>query len=219
MSRGKQVPYPVRNAIRALAWEGVSAAEIERELGRKHWFGTYPVSLRTIQNVVKQARQEEPPDPAGPWSLADASIPADDVRLIRDVLPTIIGGDAGKSWPSREYVQWLVRVRRAAPDISSHWVPTLASAYRVLARDGKDTRYLDMVLVLRPWESENTLKSFYHAVRCARRLLGPPDVLRWVLTDLEVFWLVDIDQDGAPIIDGDDVLYGPCNERVRIAWS
>jgi hypothetical protein len=207
MPRGKQVPYPVRNAIRALAWEGVGAAEIERELERKRWFGTYPVSLRTIQNVAKQARQQESPEPVGPWTLNDCD--PEDVRLIRDVLALAIGPYPRPWWPSRALVQQMIRVRQAAPDIPADWALTVARTYHTLLANGEDARQLDMILVLRPWRDESTLEVFFVAVRCLRSQLGALDALRWVLVDLEVLNMYDNYPAGTVEID-DAVLMGPC---------
>jgi len=212
MPRGKQVPYPVRNAIRELAWEGIGAAEIERELERKRWFGTYPVSLRTIQSVAKQARQQEPPEPVGPWTLNDCD--PEDVRLIRDVLALAIGPYPRPWWPSRALVQQVIRVRQAAPDIPADWALNVARAYRTLFANGEDARQLDMILVLRPWRDKSMLKVFFVAVRCLRSQLGTLDALRWVLADLDVLDIYNTVPGGGGRFEIDDSpLMEPCPDK------
>jgi hypothetical protein len=137
----------------------------------------------------------------------------DDFQLIRDVLAERIGSAVGRRWPTTGLVDWIVHVRRADPEIPAAWASALANAYRVQGARKEDTRYLDMVLLFRPWKSENALNSFIHAVQCSRPLLGSPDALRWVLADVEALNTCEVE--GELMID-DDVLSEPCNARALI---
>jgi hypothetical protein len=139
------------------------------------------------------------------------------MQLVRDVLAERVSAALGRGWPTRGLVHWIVHVRRADPDIPVVWASALASAYRVQVARKEDTRYLDMVLVFRPWKSQAAYRAFIRAVQCSRPLLGATDALRWVLADVEV--LDTYEADGELMID-DDVLSEPCNARALvIPWN
>ncbi len=213
MPRGKQVPYEVRKEIELLTWEGVGPAEIERQLERSNWKGRHSVDRRTIQRIAKEAREKAPPDPSGPWSLNDENTNPDDLGLVRSTLATRIYSGLRRddlTWPSRAFVDALIRVRRAAPGIPGHWLDAVARAYYALDKRQEDARYLDLFLVMEPWKGEASLEAMLSTVRCARPLLGPPDVLAWVLGDIEVF---DTWDEGGQFRIADERLRGPCNRR------
>jgi hypothetical protein len=91
---------------------------------------------------------------------------------------------------------------------------TVAQTYQTPLANGEDARQLDMILVLRPWRDESTLKVFFVAVRCLRSQLGSLDALRWVLVDREVLNMYD-DYPADTIKIDDAVLMGPCPEPER----
>lgn len=202
MSKGRQVSVQIQQEVTRLVREGFEPAQIARELERKQWLGSDPVSSRTLQRMVRDLR---PTDDSGPWSLAEAD--ADQARLILDVLSYAIGSMSGaRAWPSADLARWIAHVKAAAPGVPASWAYGLAWAYQT--RQAEDTRLLDMALALRPWASESDLEWFVHLVQCSRETLGPPDALRQALLELvsdEV--LMRLDQPG-----------DKCGRRFRV-WT
>ena len=105
--------------------------------------------------------------------------------------------------------RWLVRVRTAAPDIPPDWALALARSYRVHRDDDwENVRYLDMVLILRPWVSESDLDWFVYTVQRSRRLLGEPTILQFTLSGLVDDRLLE-----------DDIFAPPPKGRRLRAWG
>ena len=85
-----------------------SPAQIRRELEKRPDLEYELPSDRTIQMIVKEAR---PPDPSGPWSLADAE--PRDVALVLPVLAAVVGKSQGRQHVTRAEAKWVVKLRSA----------------------------------------------------------------------------------------------------------
>jgi hypothetical protein len=172
------------------------------------------VSVKTIARRLRYFSGKY--DDSGPWSLADSD--PDDAHLVLEVLDRQMNGSPYQSWPTRALAQWIIRVRKAAPDMLWSWALSVAKAYWQQELRGKDTRYLDLLLAHKTYLAGSN-EDFFRAVRCARPILGDPDVLVWILFDWEVLSYYE-DPDGSLGVDASD-LTGPCdyNPRVLKAWQ
>ena len=179
MARAKATTVQQEREIRRCVSQGITAPkqvhrhlEAEGLLAGEDW-----VCEKT---VARRIREFTPHDESGPWSLANAD--PDEARIILDVLALALDG---RSWPTRAMAQWIAHVKTVAPDIPSYWALSLAQGYHACRDDNyKYIRYLDMVLILRPWASESDLEWFVYIVQCSRQELGPPSVLQWALMDV-----------------------------------
>jgi hypothetical protein len=175
--------------------------EMEGLLEGEHW-----VSEKT---VARRIREFTPHDDSEPWSLADTE-PNEAARIL-DILAIRVSPPYAR-WPTRAEAQWFARVRTACPDIPSSWALALAGMYREATSPGTawpeaEVQYLDMVLALQPWASENHLHRWVYAVQCAAARHEPPEILRWALSEL-----VDVDllMELTKVVD---------NPRILKAWA
>jgi len=101
-------------------------------------------SLRTVQDIVREFR---PPDPSSKWSVAEAE--GDEARLVLPVMVQI----ALRSKQRRLHVtngeaDWIIRVRRAVPELDPWRVYQLARMYMVMQARKQPTDTLDLLLGL-----------------------------------------------------------------------
>jgi hypothetical protein len=153
MPRGPDMDLDVQRAIADYVTAGqTSGAAIGRELDRQERFTGRVPDTRAIQRLVKKLM---PPDDSGPWSFADLDRgdgDPEEARLVLDVLPVIVEYTGGRVWPSRNLARWIVRVKRAAPTIPPWTAYVYARLYQVQPPDDPNTRLLDLLLALRPWD-------------------------------------------------------------------
>ena len=55
---------------------------------------------------------------------------------------------------SRDQAKWVVRVRRAAPDLKPGQAWPISVSYWLREADGRETQHLDDFLAIAPWRSE-----------------------------------------------------------------
>jgi len=139
-------------------------AAIVSDLGAE--FPDKPVSARAIAQwaakgwIVKSA-------PDAPWSISDAEAP-EDIPLVLEVVRSQIEDPWPMPWPTKAVAKWIVRIRRAYPDMGDLvYVNYLAR----LARQGEETR-VARFLAFGPWRDEGA--ALYEAVS---RNLVPMDTL------------------------------------------
>ena len=142
--------------IKEMAVSEVSAGAIERQLELEAGtgeagFGPNDVpSRRTIHDIVVEYT---PKDDTDPWELADAE--ADEAALVLPVLATIIEKtEERRSHVTQAEAQWIVRIRRAAPDLDPWMVYLIALNYMACAQHGVPHNHLDAYLAFAPWRSQ-----------------------------------------------------------------
>lgn len=95
-------------------------------------------SLRTAQRMAREVR---PAQPGERWSFTHAE--PDEARL---VLPVLAAVGEGYGSLSRETAEWVVRVRRAAPEMEPYAAFVWAIRYQAAVTAGKPTGWLDLGL-------------------------------------------------------------------------
>jgi hypothetical protein len=139
--------------------EGFNATQIHRKLGQEGLFKGHPLSLRTIQRMVREFAPIR--DESGPWSLSDAD--PEEARLVVDVLFQVLEANNGREWLTKDIAASIVRIRTASPSIP----PTFAYRLSRFARSASaqsDSRALDITLGARPWESSEREKRWFQVL-------------------------------------------------------
>ena len=161
--RRRNMDAALQRWIESEAHLGFSPAEIDRRMRAEPQFfkkDDLP-SLRTIRRVVNDVRIE---DPSGTWGIKDAD--AEDARLVLDTLAYVILETQGKKCTlTITEAEWVLRVRKVAPDASPHTVWRLAREYmRLESRGIADSAPLDQYLAFKPWKSANGFANYSMAV-------------------------------------------------------
>ena len=162
--RRRSWPLSVIGRIKEMAASELSSGAIYRRLelearSGEAGFGLDDVpSRRTIHNIVDE---HTPKDESERWLLKDAE--GDEATLVLPVLATLIEKMEGRrSYVTQAEAQWIVRIRRATPDLDLWTVYTLALAYMVRVEGGtKD--HLDAFLAFAPWRSEDDHRRYNKA--------------------------------------------------------
>lgn len=183
MSRGRQATRDQKIAVQLLALAGHKPAEVYRMLEEKGLLKDPNPDLgrRTIERMVRDAK---PLDPSGPWSFAAAD--PEEARLVLDVVVWVFHWSKGRTWLTNEVTSWVARVREAAPGVPTNWAYHLAIAYQGATQRRQDSRSLDVVLAVKPWEVEGAeddegeagteFDRRYALMQWAHDELGPPDM-------------------------------------------
>jgi hypothetical protein len=115
---------------------------------------------RTIRRRIAERR---PPNPQDPWTLAEAD--GDEGALILPVLAALMERTEGRvAGFTREQAQWVVKVRRAAPDLEPLHAWEVAFAYQGAVQQGReaDRASLDALLAFAPWRSDEARGHFWN---------------------------------------------------------
>ena len=154
--RRRSWPLSVLGRIKELAASELSAGAIHRKLeleasSGEAGFGLNDVpSRRTIHNIVAEHTLEDDSDP---WELAEAE--ADEAALVLPVLAAIIEKtEERRSHVTQDQAKWIVRIRRAAPDLNAWMVYLIALNYMACAEHGVPHNHLDAYLAFAPWRSQ-----------------------------------------------------------------
>ncbi len=144
--RRRSTDQAVVQRIHELAAIGRTAGEVERQLALD---GLDVPAYRTISNIAREARQTA----GDTWSLADREdMTSDDAGLVLPVLGELL---KLSKWEVRhvtkEEAAWIVRIRRAVPDVPPFESLQLARQYLQREKDGQPTDDLDRVLAWRGW--------------------------------------------------------------------
>ena len=151
MSKGPQTTADQELAAKALLLEGISGkAQIFKKLKEIGLLdGENSRSQRTIDRMVDRLSHA---DVSGPWSLEDEAVP-EDASLALEVLAQVYDRTDGRVWLTKDLATWVIRLRRATPDMPASWAYVLAWQYVAEASKQQDqeNRLLDVVVALKPW--------------------------------------------------------------------
>lgn len=143
-----RVAYDVRAEIKRLAAliEPPTAREIQLMLDQDPRFAGRVPPLRTVQNIAQGAAVV---DDSEPWSLAHASGAV--AGMILPVLALVAEETKGRrSHITLREARWIIRVRRARPDLLPWLVWRFARAYLAAESRETSTADLDLQLALAP---------------------------------------------------------------------
>jgi len=146
---------------------------------------------RTIRRRITERR---PPDPHDPWTLATTK--GDKAARLLPVLRAVLERTEGRTKGfSKATAEWVVRVRRAAPDLDPWYAYRIALAYQ--RRTDLDTEDLDILLAFTPRRGEKEMDSLFAWARAHR----PKWLLRTrlLLKDSGEFW------DELPMVEGMEI--------------
>lgn len=183
----RHVPLEVERAIEDLALKGWEPIQIYRNLEGKEKFKDKLPSLRTVQTIVKQGR---PRDTTGAWTLEDSA--AGDAALVLETLAAVIEYSEGLTTAfTIKQAEWIVRIRRAAPDLHLWAAYHLAWSYQSRIEEKISTADLDAYLAFAPWRSDDALArykeafrqgAFWYMYQFTDRGVGP-DTQYWDITE------------------------------------
>ena len=144
----RRIDGDIEAEIRRLAVREWAATQIHRELERRSDFKGRVPSLRTVQRIADDYAKD-----TTWWSLADAD--PDDAALILPVLAELMEQSQGHV--SRLYkglADWIVRIRRAAPDMPVTWsLEVTLTCWEYARRDESLAGVVEM-LAFAPWRGK-----------------------------------------------------------------
>lgn len=149
--RGRpRIDGDIEQAIRRLAFDGWTPAQIHRQLSLTPAFQGRVPTARTVQRVVARYGAR---DTGEPWSIAEAD--PDDAALVLPVLAEAVCRSGGH-WSrfSQGLADWVVRVRRAAPDIPPAWALEVAVSCFSHERHAEPLDGLTHMLAFAPWQGQ-----------------------------------------------------------------
>jgi hypothetical protein len=164
MAKRSYIDGDVRDAIVVLALEkpGWNATDIHRALQQDERVAGRLPTVRTVQSMVKDAR---PRDASGPWSLADGDVSGADAALILPVLAAVVREREGHvPGVTRREAAWIVKLRRAVPDLPPWETYRLARRYLVREDRKEPCMDLDLFLAFAPWRDEAAAQAYATAV-------------------------------------------------------
>ncbi len=151
----RRIDAEALSIIEGLANEGRTAPNIEVELEARGIPPARRPSRRTIERIVKSLTAE---DRSPPWGLGDLAA-SEDAALVLPVVRAYLNITSMRAparsprdfYITRAEARWIIRVRRAAPDLHVFDVYRMARAY--LAREVRrlPTFDLDALLAFEPW--------------------------------------------------------------------
>lgn len=167
-----------REITRLARYEGWTPAQIHRELNRRENCKGRVPELRTVQRIVAPIVSKE----SSVWLLADAD--PDDAALVLPVLAELIRHTQGRvSRLPQEIAEWIVRLRRAAPDMPVAWSLEVAFTCSDHARRDEPLDGITEMLAFAPWRSaqerERYLKLMIKWHPEWFSVLEPDDPLPW----------------------------------------
>jgi hypothetical protein len=128
--------------------------------------GRLPPDIRTIQRIVKEVVV---PDTSGTWSITDNE--GEDARLVLDILAANIVSKQGFMYPdmkrkfTKAEAQWIIRLRKAAPDAPAKIIVLLYQLYmRREAQGITNTADLDCYLAFTPWRDKDCFRLYKRVV-------------------------------------------------------
>jgi hypothetical protein len=139
-----------------------SAAEIHRVLQKAFGGDANVPVLRTVQDMVTEARTNVPSEP---WEFAAAE--PDEIAQITPVWAVALENG---TCLTRKDAEWIVRIRSAAPDLPPDDVWAIAGLYSMEVHPEtqplRDS--LDAFLAFAPWRDVDHAERFYQAVNSGR---------------------------------------------------
>jgi hypothetical protein len=162
--QGKRLPEETRDAIeRALRarpdWSPARILHYLEDLKRQ---GKLKGRLPNRRTVERRWKARQPKTPTAPWSLSDA--PGDDARLVLETIGCLIEYTAGtRSGVAVAEAAWIVRLGRAAPELSPMERWHLAQEYLERESEKVPTDDLDALMALAPWRGEDGWERYTRA--------------------------------------------------------
>lgn len=211
--RRRDIKPLVESEIRDKAvFGGRTAADIFRFLQQRakneKWDENDVPSIRTIQRVVRELKIEQE---MSPWTLKDAV--DEGARHLLDALKGVIMlSDGRKSVLTREEAEWVLRLRRARPEMPPLLAWMLARFYMLYEAKGTDTRALDAYLAFEPWGRDKDdfgrFRTYCTAVVNKWIPSAPFDILRYLLPS-DTAWILAKDRDARlrRLVDGTMTLF------------
>lgn len=154
LSKRRYLDRTIQDEIEFRAMEGWTPIQIYEKLEMKHknekLEGTLP-SLRTVQRVVKDVTVE---DRSGTWNLSDCK--GEDAKLILEVISELVIQTDGKVCSlTKAEAEWIVKIRKAVPDMKLYSTWAMARLYLIQESSGlKEFQALDNYLSFTPWRSK-----------------------------------------------------------------
>jgi hypothetical protein len=160
--RGRRIDPDIEAEIRKLVLEGWTPPQIERHLSSKEDFADRVPDIRTIRRRVAWYWPEDSRgDTSGPWTWADAD--GEEAALVLPVLGAVLDHTQGRiAGFTKNQARWVLKVRRAAPDLDPWYVWRVAAAYQLAVQKGTeaDRDSLDALLAFAPWRSQEAMDRF-----------------------------------------------------------
>jgi hypothetical protein len=152
--RGRHTDYRIVASAQGFARRGLSAPQIEKELGGA-------ISLRTIQDIVKEWRTR---DTSNPWTIRSEVARPERARVILDTLRAVVLGSRGRirGFTGRE-ARYVVVVASAAPELAPYEVWEIARAYALREAHDEPADDLDAFLAFEPWASAKSWGNYQTA--------------------------------------------------------
>ncbi len=167
--RKRRIDGDIQEKIEAKAMDGWTPSQILKYLDgelAEDDKGRLPPDIRTIQRIVKEVAI---PDTSGTWSITDNE--GEDARLVLDILAANIVSKQGFMYPdmkrkfTKAEAQWIIRLRKAAPDAPAKIIILLFQLYmRREAKGITDTADLDGYLAFTPWRDKDCLRLYKRVV-------------------------------------------------------
>jgi len=156
-----------------------TAAEIHRLLSQREEFKGRVPSRRTVERMVHGLSQQAPP---AKWHWSDYG--AEDARILLEVMNMLIEHHIGSDDPNlaryiissipeyvssmlidtKEAADWIVRIAKVAPDLSTFAVFMMAQIYLLHHRAEASTSGLDTYLAMRPWRDRESATKYLQAL-------------------------------------------------------
>ncbi len=160
-TRGGRTDPDIKKALDHLAADDTAtAAGIHRALERQ--FGAGVLSVKTVQAMVRRVRRRRS---SRPWTMADAT--ADEAAAVLPVLGELLrsSGELGR-WAERtltaDEAAWIVKLRRAVPDLPPPDTLRFARRYLARAAAGEPTLDLDRALATGGWRDLEAAVAAYY---------------------------------------------------------
>ena len=147
-------------------------AQILRDIEGKKELSDKVPNLRTVQRITKDFRAE---DNSEPWSLRDSD--GDEAKLILEVRRELI-----RYWNhptkriqrlSKQEARWVVKVRKAAPELDTRAVWLVALMYSLRETGEISTEDLDDYLAFAPWKDTQHFDEYKQWIRMGWISLPP----------------------------------------------
>jgi len=151
---------------------GFAAGPIQRDLIAK--FGHRAPHEKTVKRRIAKLM---PPQSAEPWSLTGGD--PEEAAQVLDVAIIVFKQTQGRIWLDRETAGLVARLRQIDPSLPQWIFYLMALRYLVRAKEGKDTRDLDIMLGVQPWRGENEVEYFVNILTTCF------DDFQWRLKELE----------------------------------
>jgi len=120
-------------------------------------FGEGAISKRSVYGILQEYRSASGADSqsGNQWTMASDGFTADDARLILPVLGHVLRRNPPLgAWMTEAKARWVVRVRRAVPDLPVEHVLPVAAAYAYAVDRGESCEHIDRFLALEAWRDD-----------------------------------------------------------------